>query len=222
MDTPEFQYELVRVQPAEAVKRCLELRLDGRGTYTPVILDSPERYFLDADEFSLMQADLLETLATAKEIDVEEFLAERRKGNPSLLELEQGEWPVEPFVFKPYLAAQAEEDLFITKVPTSISFEALAHIGFGGWNDCPLDEEHVAILRYWHERYGAELLAIGPDFIECTVSRPPTTEEAALALARQQLAYAPGSLDEFSGTKGTIPAIAAALLQSKHWLFAWD
>jgi len=43
---------------------------------------------------------------------VEEFLAERRKGNPSLLELEQGEWPAEPFVFEPYLAAQAEEDLF--------------------------------------------------------------------------------------------------------------
>jgi hypothetical protein len=93
---------------------------------------------------------------------------------------------------------------------------------FGGWNDCPYDAEHVAVLRYWHERYGVDLFAMGGDIIECVVERPPTTREEALNLAREQLLYAPGTLGEFSGGGSSVPELAAALLNSRHWLFWWD
>ena len=43
-------------------------------------------------------------------------------------------------------------------VPTTLPWEALAHLRLGGWNECPTPAEHVAILKWWHERYGAELV----------------------------------------------------------------
>ena len=58
--------------------------------------------------------------------------------------------------------------------------------------------------------------------IECTVERPPTTKEDALILAREQLLYSPGFLGEFTGRETNIPRLAAALLNSRHWLFWWD
>ena len=47
-------------------------------------------------------------------------------------------------------------------------------------------------------------------------------KEDAIALAREHLAYAPGTLNEFSVTPAGVPALAAALLNSKHWVFWWD
>lgn len=222
MRDPEFQYELVRVPVTEAVQRCLALRVEGQGAFTPLILDSPENHFLEPPAFEELQNDLPSILAAAQELSVHDFLANRREGDTSLYdELEKGEWPAQPFRFEPYLAQQAEE-AFIVKVPASRSFEALAYIGFGGWNDCPSDEEHVAVLRHWHERYGADLIGIGGDIIECTVANPPATREQALQLAREHLVYAPGSFSEFSGRASTVPEIAASLLESRHWVFWWD
>ena len=216
---PEFQYELVPVRGSDIISTFLKLRAEERGNLTPVLLDSPEKYFLDADAFAGLHEELPDVFAAAGQISIPEFLAQRRAANPELFEeLENGEWPAMPHKFDPSLP----DDGFIAKVLTPNSFEALAHIGFGGWNDCPTDEEHVAILKWWFERYGAELFAIGGDTIECTVERPPATREDAIVLAREHLAYSPGTLNEFSITPASVPALAAALLNSKHWLFWWD
>jgi hypothetical protein len=164
---------------------------------------------------------LPKALAASAEISVGEYFRKRRGEDPELYnELEEGNWPAVPFKLAPHLVGEIEE-VFIAKVPTAFSWEAVAYIGFGGWNDCPYDEEHVAILRYWHDRYGAHLLAQGGDMLECTVDRPPTTKEAALNLAREQLIYAVGTLGEF-GIGNSVHDLAAALLNSRHWVFWWD
>jgi hypothetical protein len=221
MNLPEFQYELVQVGPADALQQWANLREAGRGIFSPVILDSPEDYQLGKDELAALQKNLTETLASASALSAEVFFDRRRDEMGGLLEeLEAGDWPAVPHEFEPHLIGQSDT-AFIVKVPTPHSWEALAYIGFGGWNDCPTDEEHVAILRHWHEQYGAKLFAQGRDMIECIVDRPPATREAALALAREQLLYAPGTLSEF-GHDQTLQNLAAALLNSRHWIFWWD
>ena len=218
----DFRFELVRVSGSEAVQKWHALREEGRGVFTPVILDEPENYAMDSAELAELQLELPKTLAAAGAMSVADFFARRKAENAALFqELEAGDWPQASYKLGPYLSRQTEE-VFIAKVPAPNSYEALAHIGFGGWNDCPYDAEHVAVLRYWHDRYGADLFALGGDIIECVVERPPTTREAALDLASKQLLYAPGALGEFSGGGSSVPELAAALLNSRHWLFWWD
>jgi len=75
--------------------------------------------------------------------------------------------------------------------------------------------------RHWNQQYGANLVAVGPDSLECTVDRPPTTQEEAIHLAREHLLYAPGTLGEYDIGQSVFD-LAAALLISRHWVFWWD
>ncbi len=49
----------------------------------------------------------------------------------------------------------------------------------------------MAILRSWHERFGAELVCHYGTMLQFVVSRPPTTEAEAWQLAREQATFAP-------------------------------
>lgn len=216
------RFELVRVSGSEAVQKWHALREEGRGVFTPVILVEPENYALDGDALAELQLELPKTLAAAEAMSVADFFARRKSENAALLqELEAGDWPALPYRLEPYLPRHSGE-VVIAKVPTPNSYEALAYVGFGGWNDCPYDAEHVAVFRHWHDRYGADLFAISGDILECVVERPPATREAALDLAREHTMYAPGTLGEFSGGGSSVPELAGALFDSRHWLFWWD
>jgi hypothetical protein len=222
---PDFQYDLVRVRPSEAIQTYLALREEGKGVFSPVILDSPDDYYPGNDGITALRQEISKTLEKSLSISAEDFFARKKAELMNMFaengeEFEEGGWPAQPFKIEPYLPGQME-GVYIVKVPTPHSYEAPAYIGFGGWNDCPTDEEHVAVLKYWHDRYGAELFAQGRDMLECIVERPPTTREEALALAWEQLSYAFGSLGEF-GIGQTPQDLAAALLNSRHWIFWWD
>lgn len=108
----------------------------------------------------------------------------------------------------------------IALVPAAASEDVLALLGWGDWNACPPPEEHVAVLREWRRRYGAVVKAISPDTLELAVARPPTSFDDALVLAREQYAYAPDIVDQ--GEHSSVGALAAALVDSRHWHFWWD
>ncbi len=107
----------------------------------------------------------------------------------------------------------------IVLLPTRNSWEAPAYLLWGGWNDVPFPNENVALLKYWAESYGAEVVAITSDVVELAVSSPPVDDEAALSLAREQFLYAPDIV--WQGT-GDINVLAAALLDAPVWFFWWD
>jgi hypothetical protein len=104
-------------------------------------------------------------------------------------------------------------------VPTRHGHEVPAFLRFGGWNACPNPEQHVAVLRSWSERYGAELVSLTHDVIELAVSRPPIDREVALALAMEQYQYCNDIVDQ---GVGTLEALASGLLGSTVWYFWWD
>jgi hypothetical protein len=57
------------------------------------------------------------------------------------------------------------------------------------------------------------------DTLELSVSRPPTTDQAALALAREHYSYAPDIVQQ--GT-GDVETLAATLKNARAWFFWWD
>ncbi|MEL6236121.1 MAG: DUF4253 domain-containing protein [Pseudomonadota bacterium] len=111
----------------------------------------------------------------------------------------------------------AEVLIGLPKIEAGWQFPGL--IQYGGWNAYPFPLVHMALLRRWEEAFGARLVSFGHDIIEMTVERPPSTREAAEALAIAQYLYCPDIVDQ--GT-GTIDTLAAALLAGNDWYFWWD
>jgi hypothetical protein len=89
----------------------------------------------------------------------------------------------------------------------------------GSWNACPDPEAHCAFFRHWEKDYGAEIVTLSGDVIECLVSRPPTSREAAMELAWQQYWYCSDVVEQ--GVE-TVANLAATVLNSNYWYFWWD
>jgi hypothetical protein len=111
------------------------------------------------------------------------------------------------------------ERVHLLRLPARASWEAPAYLRWGGWNACPPPEYHVAALRDWHQRYGADLIGIDGDTLNIRVKRRPSSRKEALALARDQYRYCPDIIDQ--GVE-TLSALAAALMTEDWWYFWWD
>jgi hypothetical protein len=57
------------------------------------------------------------------------------------------------------------------------------------------------------------------EVIEMSVSRPPTSDRAALVPAREQFRYAPDIVQQ---GVGDVETLAAALKDGHAWYFWWD
>ncbi|MCU1352476.1 MAG: hypothetical protein JWM05_1685 [Acidimicrobiales bacterium] len=97
------------------------------------------------------------------------------------------------------------------EVPTLLAWSGAEKNGHGG-------PEHLAVLHFWREAYGAELVGLGLDTLELIVERPPTDARGAFDLAVQQYAYCPELMDNLAPAMG---ALAATLL-GRHWLLDWS
>src|SRR5262249_30768782 len=98
-------------------------------------------------------------------------------------------------------------------------WEIPAYLKFGAWNACPPPEDHVAVMKYWHGLYGAEVVSIASNTVEMFVARAPRSRKKALELAREQYLYCYDIV--IQGTE-TIDNLAATLLNGKVWYFWWD
>ena len=107
----------------------------------------------------------------------------------------------------------------IVLLPTDDGTEAPAYLRWGNWNDNPPPEHHVAALRSWRERYGAELVGLSFDVMNIRVANKPSTREEALDLAREHYDYCYDIVDQGSGT---LSPLAASLKAHEWWYFWWD
>jgi hypothetical protein len=139
--------------------------------------------------------------------------------------LPQGPWPDE---FSPqtrfWIPSQSSGGEPLPRVhvgllPTRLGWQSPAYLRFGAWNNCPSPGENVALLKYWQDCYGAEVVGIAGDVVELQVARPPQTQEDALRLAKQQFLYCQDIVVQ--GTE-TLQGLAAALLGGTVWFFWWD
>jgi hypothetical protein len=78
---------------------------------------------------------------------------------------------------------------------------------------------HVAVLRSWQQRYGAELVTLTGDQIELLVARPPRDPATIAQVAVEMLGYCP-DLDVL-GT-GMVTVLANEVVPHRRWSFWWD
>ncbi len=64
------------------------------------------------------------------------------------------------------------EQCFLLLIPTPDETAAHAYLRYGGWNSYPRAEEHIAVLRYWREKYGATLVSLTADTVELRLEQP--------------------------------------------------
>lgn len=224
---PNLPYETLSVAGAEAVACCLQLREEGAGHFTPVMLGDPKELNLLLDVFKTNQRTPQEIITLAEKISMTSFMEKRlnEEEEDYYQDVETGEWrdeiaPVEHLTGHIDIVQGVPlKTVAICKVPTPYSWEVPAYFAFGDWNECPTPEEHVALLRYWHEHYGAEIITLSNDVLECTVSRPPLDKEQALTLAHEQFVYCSDLV--YQGTD-TLSTLAASLYKGKTWFFWWD
>ena len=166
-----------------------------------------------------------EILAASATIHAEKWFEERTSQDPELYQCEDGDWPdVDPgeigiVTHLSISGSKPKKKVSIALLAIDNSFDAFAHLNWGGWNDCPFPQDHCAIHRYWRAKYGSEVVSITGDIVQCVVSNPPRDREAAMLLAREQYRYCYDIVDQ--GT-GTIAALAASLINAGTWYFWWD
>lgn len=136
-----------------------------------------------------------------------------------------GEWPDSvdanngPSGIRDVLTGEFADGVNVLMMPTTVGHQIPGLLKWGGWNDCPPPEYHVAALRSWNQRYGAQLVTLSADVIELQVTRRPSTREEALALANEQYSYCGDIVDQ---GVGELSALAAILMESDWWFFWWD
>lgn len=107
----------------------------------------------------------------------------------------------------------------VALVPARGGWEVPALLAWSGAERNHIDgPEHLAILHFWHDVYGADLVALGLERMECLVARPPDDARSAFELAVQHYAYCPALMDNLAPAIGAL----AATLFGRHWLFDWS
>jgi Domain of unknown function (DUF4253) len=150
----------------------------------------------------------------------------------------EGEY--QPFSVQfPGLAARSEEQLTRDAMLRALDSVPPAHICLAaasrpadllaviGWNISDAWDSALpvcAVLRTWEDRFGAQLLQIGPSAeIRLLVQRPPGTMEAAQAIAAEQWAFGDTWIDQDSEAQLTaVSEITSRLIGAPIWGFWWD
>lgn len=82
-------------------------------------------------------------------------------------------------------------DVAVVLLPTVNGWHTPAYMSFFGAEGPGGAEKLVAVLRWWSQRYGAELVAHYGTMLEFVVTRPPETLEEAWRLAHEHELIAP-------------------------------
>lgn len=231
-------YEHVAVPGAQALAEWQKLKEQARGW--PVVIGPDEELERIAEQFSIDDPSIsgalaspipkprspAEILKTAEAIRFPKDLAKWPGAyQPEDLTAEVGDWPKDADVGELGLSIADDLDgkpydrVHILLIPAKASWEVPAYLRWGNWNACPPAEYHVAALRSWHEKFGAELIGINGDTMNIRASRLPRDRATAMALARDQYRYCPDIVDQ--GVE-TLSALAATLSKSSWWYLWWD
>ncbi|HXT87788.1 MAG TPA: DUF4253 domain-containing protein [Trebonia sp.] len=142
---------------------------------------------------------------------------------PDAIEAHLEQWPEEPddVVRLDRLTLPYQDGSALALVPASAGWQVPALLGFGGWNSCPEPAVHAAVLKYWGERYGAELASLTGDGLELDIARPPHTQAGALELAWEYAEYCADGVDGLYEAD-TLAQLAASLIDADVVHLWWD
>lgn len=197
--------------------------------YTPVIVPSDEYFELFVDEDYSVEELCKEDILNGKEL-LDKFLKmsfgeEDESLISSKIEELKGEFNDTPDDMSGHVSLYdystgACGEVSILKVPTTKPWEVVAYIPFGGFNDCPLPKDMMAICKYWYEEYGAIPMIISHDVLEFRLPAP-VPEEKSMDVAIEHFAFSPDRVHQCTSTY-TLDEVAASIAVSNAWYFWWD
>jgi hypothetical protein len=166
-----------------------------------------------------------EIVLAGTQLDLLAWLIQRPAEDLDFYTAPRGYWPeIAPSknhccIYRDVWSGEPLNELLLALVPTVCGWQSPAFLKFGGWNDCPMPEVHVAFMARWQQLYGAEVVAIVGDMVEFAVERPPRDRDSALQLAHEQFLYCTDIV--YQGSL-TLEDLAATLENNHVWTFWWD
>lgn len=222
--------------PEEAMKLYFSLLEEGKNNgFLPIIVEADD-ILLEKLELDLEDEDLdfseegLTTLrqnilVEAQEIDHHSLYKDEKKELGETLEPIDFEEPEsDKVLFSSLLSFEDEtklkENLIIIKLPINDKpYEALAWLPMGGFNDCPMPSEMVAMAKHWFEKYGAIPAIITSDVVEFFVPKSIDDKETLIDLGMEQFFFC---VDIVEQGIGSVEELIKSLYKSKQWYFWWD
>lgn len=164
------------------------------------------------------------TLAAGEKLDTEKWLkspdelVQKWLENPEDLSMKVGD-----FTKRKITLTKLPTSSTLILVPTKLSWQIPAYLTFSGlgWNECPSTAVHIALLKRWHQKYGADLLCMGRDSLFLKVKKPVVDKDEALALAFEHAQYCPDNVMQGHGDR-TVSGLAIDLMGATVWQFWWD
>ena len=219
----------IKISGAEAIS-VLEARrasFQTTGEYPFLIGDREELERLE-EAAEINDQSFEEIIRGALDVDLENWIVNRRTEAEEFgfsLEDTLGTWPGEILdkgevsLHRDVLSRKIKPEVFLGSALIKEPWHLPAVLGYGAWNDCPETEVHCAFFRNWQTEFGAQIVGVSGDVIECVVTNPPRDPSSAIELAWQQYWYCSDIVEQGCGS---VSNLAATLLNSPYWYFWWD
>lgn len=107
--------------------------------------------------------------------------------------------------------------IYLGLVPAARGADALSLCGWTGPVNHAHTEKISALVRSWEDRFGARVVMVEFATLHLSIAAPPVTQEHALAVAAECLAFCPDSIEH-----GEFVNYATELIGEKSWSFWWD
>ncbi len=213
--------------------RYLELLEDYKkgGAYPIIVSISDiliEKFELDLEDEHLDRKDFKKLihsyLEKSKNMKVEDVISSKSKEEViEEIRVENLQKIAENPVLEPMVSMDYEgnikDDVVIVKLSNCLPYEVFAYLPIGGFNDCPLPSEMVAVSKYWYEKYGAMPCGISYDEVEYYLEEKILDKEAIKELVAEQFLY---DVDIVDQCFGSFEKLADSLYGNNQWYFWWD
>jgi hypothetical protein len=111
-------------------------------------------------------------------------------------------------------------DIIIAKIPTRNPWEVTAWIP-DELKGPPTAAEKMAVFKYWNKKYGAVPFFVSGSHIILRTSFPPISNDDALSLAKEQLAFCRSLNVNVKDGEDEFASLARKLKISQIWHFSW-
>ena len=223
-----YPFECIKIENDEKKVRELYniMCADGKEKgYTPIIIIEDEHGLMEEnvkfaqEDYGSLQAFTEACLEDYPEIELESFFAAKKEYYDKEDKVEQLEGDILYEESNSVYIGESGENVYIAKIPTEKPYEILAYIPMGGFNECPDNTVHMAIAKYWFEKYGAYPIAIGSDTIQFKVKDPIKDDKQLEELAMEQYLYCGDIV--WQGVE-TLNNLKSSLSNSDVWYFWWE
>lgn len=190
-------YSVVIIEKDDILKDYIELMMDKYGSYKKMYKAIKTK---------------------ANQIDVDNIFDEDKENNQSLMK----DWKKGKSELKSYEAYNdlyvLADDIYLAMIPSENPYDVFAYIPMGGFNECPNNDELLAVFKHWYEVYGIVPAIITYDSVHMSLTKALSDQQIE-QLADEILLL---NIETQINTYSTKEDLVKGLKHSKYWRFWWE